>query len=144
MFRRVQKTAGLPPIHVTGRLFMNTAREVPPPPASLREAFRCWLRLDFISFGGLKFTAPLTGITAAAVGVILNLAVFFAWHVLWPEAAAAAPFSGRFEWAMLVIGAAAFVALFRFGAGRHSVDRRVRRRRTALHAFSLERVAMPA
>lgn len=105
---------------------MNTAREVPPPPASLREAFRCWLRLDFISFGGLKFTAPLTGITAAAVGVILNLAVFFAWHVLWPEAAAA------------------FVALFRFGAGRHSVDRRVRRRRTALHAFSLERVAMPA
>ena len=27
----------------------------------------------------LKFTAPLTGITAAVVGVIINLAVFFAW-----------------------------------------------------------------
>ncbi|HWS02116.1 MAG TPA: chromate efflux transporter, partial [Gammaproteobacteria bacterium] len=30
--------------------------------------------------GELKFTAPLTGITAAVVGVIVNLAVFFAWH----------------------------------------------------------------
>ena len=28
--------------------------------------------------GDLKFTAPLTGITAAVVGVILSLAVFFA------------------------------------------------------------------
>jgi chromate transporter len=64
--------------------------------------------------GDLKFTAPLTGITAAVVGVILNLAVFFAWHVLWPEANEAAPFSGRFEWATLVIGVAAFIALFRF------------------------------
>ena len=34
--------------------------------------------------GNLKFTAPLTGITAAVVGVIVNLAVFFAYHVLWP------------------------------------------------------------
>ncbi|MGZ8218590.1 chromate efflux transporter, partial [Methylomagnum sp.] len=31
--------------------------------------------------GNLKFTAPLTGITAAVVGVILNLALFFAYHV---------------------------------------------------------------
>ena len=51
----------------------------------------------------LKFTAPLTGITAAVVGVILNLALFFAWHVLWPEAADSAPFAGRFEWFSLVI-----------------------------------------
>ena len=43
--------------------------------------------------GDLKFTAPLTGITAAVVGVILNLAVFFAWHVLWPHG-----FGGGFEW----------------------------------------------
>jgi chromate transporter len=64
--------------------------------------------------GDLKFTAPLTGITAAVVGVILNLAVFFAWHVLWPQATAAAPFAGQFEWATLVIGIAAFVALFRY------------------------------
>jgi chromate transporter len=67
--------------------------------------------------GDLKFTAPLTGITAAVVGVILNLAVFFAWHVLWPQADAAAPFSGPFEWASLVIGAAATTALFRYGVG---------------------------
>jgi chromate transporter len=64
--------------------------------------------------GDIKFTAPLMGITAAVVGVILNLAVFFAWHVLWPEANEAAPFSGRFEWVTLVIGVAAFIALFRF------------------------------
>jgi chromate transporter len=62
----------------------------------------------------LKFTAPLTGITAAVVGVVLNLAVFFAWHVLWPEAGAAAPFSGRFEWFSLLLTAGAFIALTRF------------------------------
>nr|BFE89914.1 chromate efflux transporter [Pseudomonas brassicacearum subsp. brassicacearum] len=33
----------------------------------------------------LKFTAPLTAITAAVVGVILNLACFFGYHVLWPN-----------------------------------------------------------
>ena len=62
--------------------------------------------------GNLRFTAPLTGITAAVVGVIVNLAVFFAWHVLWPEGA-----GGRFEWASAVIGMAAAFALFRFKAG---------------------------
>lgn len=36
----------------------------------------------------VSFTAPLTGITAAVVGVIVNLALFFAWHVLWPQGAA--------------------------------------------------------
>lgn len=30
----------------------------------------------------LKFTAPLTAITASVVGVILNLALFFGYHVL--------------------------------------------------------------
>jgi len=62
--------------------------------------------------GNLKFTAPLTGITAAVVGVILNLAVFFAYHVLWPQG-----FSGAFEWFSAVIGIAAFIALTRFHAG---------------------------
>ena len=64
----------------------------------------------------VKFTAPLTGITAAVVGVILNLAAFFAWHVLWPTATMAAPFSGRFEWFSLVIAISAFIALWRFKA----------------------------
>ncbi|BBL58976.1 chromate transporter [Methylomonas koyamae] len=36
--------------------------------------------------GNLKFTAPLTGVTAAVVGVIVNLAVFFAYHVFWRKA----------------------------------------------------------
>jgi len=62
--------------------------------------------------GNLKFTAPLTGITAAVVGVVVNLAVFFAYHVLWP-----AGLSGRFEWPAALIGFAAAVALFRFKAG---------------------------
>jgi len=62
--------------------------------------------------GKLKFTAPLTGITAAVVGVIVNLAVFFAYHVLWPHG-----FGGGFEWAAAVIGAGAALALFRFKAG---------------------------
>ena len=59
--------------------------------------------------GDIKFTAPLTAITAAVVGVILNLALFFALHVLWPQGLA-----GRFEWGSLVIGVAAAVALLRF------------------------------
>ena len=33
----------------------------------------------------LKLSAPLTGITAAVVGVILSLALFFAQHVFFPE-----------------------------------------------------------
>jgi chromate transporter len=62
--------------------------------------------------GNLKFSAPLTGITAAVVGVIVNLALFFAWHVLWPKG-----WDGGFDWPSAVIGAAAFVALFRYKAG---------------------------
>jgi len=62
--------------------------------------------------GELRFTAPLTGITAAVVGVILNLAVFFAYHVLWPDG-----FQGRFEWLSAAIGIAACIALFRYKAG---------------------------
>jgi len=64
--------------------------------------------------GDLKFTAPLTAITAAVVGVILNLAIFFGWHVLWPQATEAAPFAGRFEWFYALISAIAFVALWKY------------------------------
>src|SRR5204863_5550421 len=62
--------------------------------------------------GNLRFTAPLTGITAAVVGVIVNLALFFAYHVLWP-----AGFDRHFEWLSALIGSAALVALFHFKAG---------------------------
>lgn len=60
----------------------------------------------------LKFTAPLTGITAAVVGVILNLALFFGYHVLWPNG-----FEGHFDWPSAVIALAAAVALFHFKQG---------------------------
>ena len=33
----------------------------------------------------LKFNAPLTAITAAVVGVIVSLALFFAQHLIWPK-----------------------------------------------------------
>jgi len=33
----------------------------------------------------VKLTGPLTAITAAVVGVIANLMVYFAWHVIWPH-----------------------------------------------------------
>ena len=59
--------------------------------------------------GNLKFTAPLTAITAAVVGVILNLALFFGYHVLWPKG-----FGSAFEWASALIAVAAAVALIRF------------------------------
>lgn len=63
--------------------------------------------------GQLRFTAPLTGITAAVVGVIVNLAVFFAWHVFWPKGAAGG-WIGSLDFAALALGLAAAVALFRF------------------------------
>ena len=65
----------------------------------------------------LRFTAPLTGVTAAVVGVVLNLALFFAWHVLWPHATSAAPFAGGFQVLPALIALGAFVALWRGGAG---------------------------
>ena len=65
--------------------------------------------------GQLRFTAPLTGITAAVVGVIVNLAVFFAWHVLGPAGAAGG--LGSLDVASLVLMLVAAFALFRLNAG---------------------------
>lgn len=62
--------------------------------------------------GDLKFTAPLTGITAAVVGVILNLATFFAYHVLWPQG-----FNGHFEWFSALLSLVALIALIRYKIG---------------------------
>jgi chromate transporter len=66
--------------------------------------------------GEIRFTAPLLGITAAVVGVILNLAVFFAWHTFWPQGTAAEPFAGSFEWFPVIVAVAAFVALWKYKA----------------------------
>jgi len=57
----------------------------------------------------LKFTAPLTAITAAVVGVILNLALFFSYHVLWPNG-----FDHAFNYEAAIITVAAMIALFKF------------------------------
>ncbi|MDP3137501.1 MAG: chromate efflux transporter [Burkholderiaceae bacterium] len=62
--------------------------------------------------GKLGFTAPLSAITAAVVGVILNLALFFAYHVLWPKG-----FGGAFDTVSALIAVAATLALFRFKVG---------------------------
>jgi chromate transporter len=66
--------------------------------------------------GELKFTAPLTAITAAVVGVILNLATFFAWHTFWPKATDATPFAGPFDVIPVIIAAVSFVALWKYKA----------------------------
>jgi chromate transporter len=66
--------------------------------------------------GEIRFTAPLTGITAAVVGVIFNLAVFFAWHTFWPQGTAAAPFSGGVDGFPVIVAVAAFVALWKYKA----------------------------
>ncbi len=62
--------------------------------------------------GKLGFTAPLSAITAAVVGVVVNLAMVFAYHVFWPQG-----FTGRFDVVSALIAAAAAIALFRFKVG---------------------------
>ncbi|MGU9852744.1 chromate efflux transporter [Pseudomonas koreensis] len=60
----------------------------------------------------LKFTAPLTAITAAVVGVILNLACFFAYHVFWPNG-----FAGHADLFSIGLALLAALALFIFKRG---------------------------
>jgi len=57
--------------------------------------------------GHQGLNAALSAITAAVVGVILNLAVWFGWHILRPEA-------GRIDWFAVVLSAIAFVVLTRW------------------------------
>ena len=56
----------------------------------------------------IKFAAPLTAITSAVVGVILNLALFFAYHVFWNEKASA------ISYASILITLISLIALIRF------------------------------
>jgi chromate transporter len=55
-----------------------------------------------------RLGASLTAITAAVVGVILNLGVKFSIHALWPQP------SGNFDWFVAVVALAAFIAMWRF------------------------------
>ena len=57
-----------------------------------------------------RLSASLTAITAAVVGVILNLGVKFTLHALWPE-------GGRMDWFVASLAVAAFVAMQRFKVG---------------------------
>ena len=55
----------------------------------------------------VRLTAALSAITAAIVGVIANLAVWFGWHVLVP-----AP--GRFDFFSAILAAVAFIGIVRW------------------------------
>ncbi|MFZ3192219.1 MAG: chromate efflux transporter, partial [Moraxellaceae bacterium] len=56
-----------------------------------------------------NWSAPLKGITAAVVGVIINLAIFFALHTLWPSFDQSS-FNAAFDgFALLLMGIAAFL-----------------------------------
>ena len=57
-----------------------------------------------------KLSAALTAITAAVVGVILNLGVHFAQDALWPK-------NGPFDLFVAVLAIAAFIAIQRFKIG---------------------------
>jgi len=60
-----------------------------------------------------RLTAPLTAITAAVVGVILNLALFFGLHTLWPTGGDTISLA-TMDWPAFLLGAAALLALTRF------------------------------
>jgi chromate transporter len=62
--------------------------------------------------GNLKLTAPLTAITAAVVGVIASLAMFFAYHVFW-----AGGLDHPVDWLSIGLAAVATLAIFRFKVG---------------------------
>jgi len=57
--------------------------------------------------GNARLTSALTAITAAIVGVVLNLAVWFALHVFFPA-------GGTVDWFAILLCAAASVAMLRY------------------------------
>lgn len=59
--------------------------------------------------GNKNLTGALTGVTAAVVGVILNLALVFGAAVIWPNG-----FAGDVNWFAAVMSGLSFVALYRF------------------------------
>ena len=64
----------------------------------------------------LKFTAPLTAITAAVVGVIASLALFFIAHIA-IKAGASGNIFDRLDYFSIAVALAAAVALIRFKVG---------------------------
>ena len=66
--------------------------------------------------GNLRLTAPLMAISAAVVGVIVSLAVFFARHVFRTDASLI-----NWDWVAVAIAVAAGIALMRFKIGTVTV-----------------------
>ncbi|TPE51675.1 chromate efflux transporter [Amaricoccus solimangrovi] len=72
-----------------------------------------------------SISAALTAVTAAVVGVILNLAIWFAIHVVWREVirwragplSLELPVPGSIDWAAAALSALAILAVFRFRLG---------------------------
>ncbi|MBU3634379.1 chromate efflux transporter [Polynucleobacter sp. es-GGE-1] len=62
--------------------------------------------------GKMSFTAPLTAITAAVVGVIVNLGLFFAYYVFLPHG-----LGGTISWISMLICGLAAIVLFKFQKG---------------------------
>ncbi len=62
----------------------------------------------------LQLTAPLTAITAAVVGVVLNLTLFLSYHVFWPQGYSAERLLGGVDGIALAMAAAAALALLRY------------------------------
>ncbi|MEA3018368.1 MAG: chromate transporter [Sphingomonadales bacterium] len=75
--------------------------------------------------GNRALASALAAITAAVVGVILNLALWFGLHTLFGEVreiaafgtALEVPVAASLDWAALALAAASLVALFRFRVG---------------------------
>jgi chromate transporter len=59
--------------------------------------------------GNRKIAMTLSAVTAAVVGVILNLAVWFAVHVIHPK--------GKIDWFAIALGGVALIAMLRWKLG---------------------------
>lgn len=59
--------------------------------------------------GNRNLTGALSTITAAVVGVIMNLGIILGWSIFWPDG-----LSGKFNEVAFTISVAAFLALFRY------------------------------
>jgi chromate transporter len=59
--------------------------------------------------GNPHLTSALSGVTAAVVGVVLNLALVFGAAVIWPDGMA-----GGTRWFAVLMSAAAFALLYRY------------------------------
>jgi chromate transporter len=65
--------------------------------------------------GNLRLTAPLSAIAAAVVGVIFNLALFFAWHIYWPQGlGSAVDWFTAVDWFSVVLSLLALLAVLKY------------------------------